>query len=337
MPISVVLDACVLLPYQLSDLLLRLAEADLYQPVWSDQILVEVERNLLGKFKQDPARVVRRLGHMQAAFPTATVTGYEPLIRSMTNDQKDRHVAAAAVRAGAAVIVTANLKDFPAAALAPYGIVAVQPDEFLLDQLDLAPAVTVAVLEQQRGAYRRPPMGKAEFRDSLRVMVPQFVDQVAVVEAALMDPALPLPFVASSAEAANEALFPDGGAADGTTAIGVATIWWLALEDPVAMRPHLDRLSENPTAWGDYTEVKDMFADVAIAQNVHPAPGTEDICYVKFLPGIEGAVRAFAAALLTDVLVMTLTRSQWDGLWRVWGVSWNHFPAPEDVHPPAKP
>lgn len=90
MPISVVLDACVLLPYQLSDLLLRLAEADFYQPVWSVEILAEVERNLLGTFGQDPARVARRLGQMQSAFPAAAVTGYEALVGAMTNDPTDR-------------------------------------------------------------------------------------------------------------------------------------------------------------------------------------------------------------------------------------------------------
>jgi predicted nucleic acid-binding protein len=40
------------------------------------------------------------------------VTGHEPLIAAMKNDEKDRHVVAAAVKAGAQVIVTSNLKHF---------------------------------------------------------------------------------------------------------------------------------------------------------------------------------------------------------------------------------
>ena len=36
-------------------------------------------------------------------------------------------------------IITANTKDFPAAALEPLGLEAVRPDDFLLDQLDLSP------------------------------------------------------------------------------------------------------------------------------------------------------------------------------------------------------
>jgi hypothetical protein len=48
-------------------------------------------------------------------------------------------VLAAAIRGGAQGIITANAKDFPATALAPLGLEAVHPDDFLLDQLDLSP------------------------------------------------------------------------------------------------------------------------------------------------------------------------------------------------------
>lgn len=46
-------------------------------------------------------------------FGEAWVEGYEDLIPSMTNQEKDRHILAAAVRCGAETIVTYNLKDFP--------------------------------------------------------------------------------------------------------------------------------------------------------------------------------------------------------------------------------
>lgn len=48
--IRVILDACVLVPYQLADLLLRLADAELYDPLWSEAILDEVQRNLVTTF-----------------------------------------------------------------------------------------------------------------------------------------------------------------------------------------------------------------------------------------------------------------------------------------------
>lgn len=85
------------------------------------------------------------------------MTGYESLIDGMDNDPKDRHVLAAAVRANAEVVVTFNGVDFPEFALKPYDILAVHPDEFLLDQLDLYPGLTVEVLRHQAASYRREP------------------------------------------------------------------------------------------------------------------------------------------------------------------------------------
>ncbi|WP_216594092.1 PIN domain-containing protein [Kocuria marina] len=65
------------------------------------------------------------------------VENYESLVPAMTNDPKDRHVLAAAVRSRAELIVTSNQKDFPATALKPYDVAVRSPDDLLLDQLDL--------------------------------------------------------------------------------------------------------------------------------------------------------------------------------------------------------
>ncbi|MBB5854219.1 PIN domain-containing protein [Amycolatopsis umgeniensis] len=174
MPFPAFLDACVLIPIRLTDLLLRLAEAGTYRALWSDDVLDEVERNLVAHFGLEPAQVTRRLTGMRSAFPDARVTGYEPLIPAMTNHPKDRRVLAAAARADAAVIVTANLKDFPVAALEPYRIDAVHPDDFLLDQLDLYPAATLRCLREQVDALERPPESLGEFLERFERTVPGF-------------------------------------------------------------------------------------------------------------------------------------------------------------------
>lgn len=180
--IRVVLDACVLLPYQLADLLLRLADAELYEPLWSEAILDEVHRNLITTFAIPTDKATKRLNHMRSAFPNAAVTGYEELIDAMTTDAKDRHVAAAAVRGNAALIVTANLRDFPPEALAPYDIEAIHPDDFLQDQLDLSPTLTLQCLRQQRTEYTRPQFSFAEFYRSLSATVPGFAALAAAAE-----------------------------------------------------------------------------------------------------------------------------------------------------------
>ncbi|MFJ8914564.1 PIN domain-containing protein [Amycolatopsis sp. NPDC102389] len=174
MPFPAFLDACVLIPIRLTDLLLRLAEAGTYRVLWSDEVLDEVERNLVGHFGLEPLQAKRRLTGMRSAFPDAEVTGYERLIPTMTNHPKDRHVLAAAAHANAAVIVTANLKDFPASALKPHQLEAIHPDDFLLDRLDLSPAATLRCLCEQVSALERPPETLSEFLERFERTVPTF-------------------------------------------------------------------------------------------------------------------------------------------------------------------
>ena len=128
MTFPALLDTCVLYPAYLCDTLLRLAEAEAYRPLWSADILTELRRNAVEA--GIPADLVdRRVAQMSHSFPDAMVTGYDSLIDGMTNDPKDRHVLAAAVRANAEVIVTFNLRDFPEPALKPYDILDVHPDD----------------------------------------------------------------------------------------------------------------------------------------------------------------------------------------------------------------
>jgi predicted nucleic acid-binding protein len=177
-PFPALLDANVLIPLNTADLLLRLAEADTFRMLWSEQILDEVERNLVSKLGKTPEQARRRVATMREVFPDAMVTGFEPLIGAMTNDEKDRHVLAAAVRANAAVIVTFNLKDFPPAALAPYDISAVAPDDFLLDQLELYPDKTLQCLFELMGSRRRPPIVPKEFLARFAGVAPRFVAEI---------------------------------------------------------------------------------------------------------------------------------------------------------------
>jgi hypothetical protein len=88
-----VLDACVLIPAAVRDTLLRTAEAGLYRPFWSRDILDEVERNLtplLARHGHDdpPTKVRQLLAELRAHFPEATITGYEQLIPAMTDEEK---------------------------------------------------------------------------------------------------------------------------------------------------------------------------------------------------------------------------------------------------------
>lgn len=141
-------DACVLAPMPVCDTVLRLAEAAFYIPKWSPSILHEVESTISRKFNYTPEQAKRRTTQMQAAFEDALITGYESLIPQMKNDEKDRHVVAAAIVGGVDVIVTDNIRHFPESALAEYSLQA-QPSDFLVRQYSLDPDLFIEVLKQQ--------------------------------------------------------------------------------------------------------------------------------------------------------------------------------------------
>ena len=173
---TVLLDACVLVPMPLADTLLRLAAGPrLYLPKWSDQIMVEVSRTLQENFSLSVQKAAYRENEIRRHFPEAWIDGYEDLIPAMTNHPKDRHVLAAAARAGVKVIVTYNLKDFPPASLAPYSITVQGPSAFLKSLYDMAPAAVMQTLESQAAAIGQPI---SYLFSRLRVNVPAFVAMI---------------------------------------------------------------------------------------------------------------------------------------------------------------
>src|SRR5687767_5943738 len=145
-PFIVVVDANVLFPFTLRDTLLRAAAAGFYQLRWSAEILNEMERNLVSTGTMPADKAARLRATMEEYFPEAEVTGYQSLIAGMQNEAKDRHVVAAAVKAGAQVVTTANLKDFDPL---PDHLEAQSPDEFLCNLFDLDPEGFVEMLREQ--------------------------------------------------------------------------------------------------------------------------------------------------------------------------------------------
>ncbi|MFV0433034.1 MAG: PIN domain-containing protein [Leucobacter sp.] len=169
-------DTNVLYGALLNDFILELADRGLFRPLWSQDILFELGKNLVKK-GEDPDLVEKRVGTMERYFADAMVAGYEDLVPMMTNDEKDRHVLAAAVRGGAEVLVTFNTKDFPAASVERFDIEIVHPDDFLLDQLDLYHAATLRALVELVKGYDSPAMTMDDFLIALmRAGVPKFAE-----------------------------------------------------------------------------------------------------------------------------------------------------------------
>lgn len=165
---AAVLDACVLYPAPLRDFFMRLA-VKLYQPKWTEEIHEEWIRNVLEDrpdLTRDQLSRTREL--MNRYGGACLVTGYEPLIASLTlPDENDRHVLAAAITAAAPVIVTFNLKDFPNRILTNHGVQAVHPDEFALTLYQGDPDQFVALVKIHRQSLVNPPKSAQDYLETL--------------------------------------------------------------------------------------------------------------------------------------------------------------------------
>jgi len=177
-----VLDACVLYPIHLRLTLLRLGmhRLGLYRPLWSPEILAEVERTLLKKGCTTTS-AGEAIARIRRAFPEAELTPpSQGLVDSMTNHPKDHHVLAAAAFAGSeAVVVTRDLKDFPADACDPLGVEILSPDDFLCTLHREEPLVVIEVLAAVVRPLTQPPLTVPELARILgRDGAPSFEQRV---------------------------------------------------------------------------------------------------------------------------------------------------------------
>ena len=131
-PPLVIIDANLLYPFHLRNLLVQLGVDAVIAPRWTARIHAEWIGNLVAAGRAPEERLLLTLDLMNGALPEADVQGWEARMDGLTlPDPDDRHVLAAALVSGARTILTLNLRDYPALALAPYGVVASHPDDFL--------------------------------------------------------------------------------------------------------------------------------------------------------------------------------------------------------------
>ena len=166
---SALLDANVLYPAPLRDLLLHLAVRDLFSAKWTADIQREwIEALLRNEPHRERTALERTRDLMNRATRDCLVSGYEHLIPSISlPDPDDRHVLAAAIEGRCGVIVTKNLADFPEHVLARHGIVARHPDQFLCELLQAAPELFCAAVRKVRARLRRPEYSVGEYLDIL--------------------------------------------------------------------------------------------------------------------------------------------------------------------------
>jgi predicted nucleic acid-binding protein len=162
---TVFIDACSLADVLRRDILLTLAEGEFFRLQWSAEVMAETEKALATIFAKKgvadaPSTAATQCERMRVAFPEAMVDEFQNYMPSADGlpDPDDRHVLAAAIKAQASTIVTENMKDFPAAVLAPLGIEAKTADEFIADTIELDIGRAVAAIRRRRTKYRKPDM-----------------------------------------------------------------------------------------------------------------------------------------------------------------------------------
>ena len=169
-PPVAVYDACVLYPFHLRNVLIQCAFDGLVEARWTDDIHDEWMRNLVANTPSLPIeRLAATRDRMKAVLPEADVADYRRLIADLKlPDSDDRHVLAAAIAGKASVIVTWNLKDFPARHLLPNGVTSQSPDDFLSGLYAAFPDALISSVNSARRNLRKTTPSVEAFVDALQ-------------------------------------------------------------------------------------------------------------------------------------------------------------------------
>ncbi len=157
----VMIDACVLYPTVMREVMLGCAKRGLFEARWSERILEEWARaaGKLGSAEMVWAR--GEIAGLMAAFPKAQVQ-YEAARERQywLPDPADVHVLTAAVVGSCDGILTMNAKDFPKDILGDAALMRWDPDGFALLLLAESPdqvrSVADAVLTDANRLSERP-------------------------------------------------------------------------------------------------------------------------------------------------------------------------------------
>ena len=129
---KLLLDACVLYPTVIRNLLLNVSDELRWDINWSARILEEWRRASAKTNLEAEAQAEAEITMLKAKYPKATVNNFERHISKLyLPDQNDLHVLAAAIESNTNIIVTLNLRDFPNSELMKYGVRSIHPDELL--------------------------------------------------------------------------------------------------------------------------------------------------------------------------------------------------------------
>jgi len=167
-PPVVVYDACVLYPFHTRNLLVQCAADGLVRARWTNAIHDEWIRNVAAAAPSvSAAGLLKVRDLMNRVIPDAHMEDAWPAEVPTLPDPGDRHVVAAAMRAGASRIVTWNLRHFPDAVLGGAGLRAETPDALLMGLFGDAGEAVIASVRRARLNLRRTTPSPSEFLEAM--------------------------------------------------------------------------------------------------------------------------------------------------------------------------
>ena len=150
------LDACVLYPTVMREVLMGAAGAGLFQPQWSARILEEWARAAARHGTADEVSARATATMMNVNFPRGMVKADLDLEKRLwLPDPFDIHVLASAIKGSSDTIVTMNAKDFPRNILAEEGLRRDDPDGFLWTLAQTEPEIMQTVAEDVKSTADR--------------------------------------------------------------------------------------------------------------------------------------------------------------------------------------
>lgn len=175
-------DTNVLFPFSLMDLLLALAEDYVIDLVLTDRLLGEWQRVIIREGHRTPESAEKITDLIRSGFSSSLLPedSYERHLKELDGpDPDDLHHMAAAIAAGADTLVTWNLADFPASALAPHGIAVSPPDPYLCSLLERYPEQILRTVTRMACGKKHPPLTTLDLIAKLaRAGVPAFAGRL---------------------------------------------------------------------------------------------------------------------------------------------------------------
>ena len=172
-------DTNVLFPFSIMDLLLGMAEDGIHEFIWSGDLLDEWERVIVSSMQRSAQSAASITAAIREFFADGEIprSSYAAEIDEMpSRDVDDRKHIAAAKAGRATVLLTKNLKDFPAAPLLELSIRVLDIDSYLGEQLAASPEQLLWTASRIADEKRRPPMSLGEWLGAVaRAGAPTFV------------------------------------------------------------------------------------------------------------------------------------------------------------------